>query len=97
MAKVLRVITRLNIGGPAIHAILLSSGLNKDSFKDILICGKASESEGDMTYLAKSGSWLVSGQIISSISAFLLSVIFANLLDKQSFGTYQSDFLECIF
>jgi len=54
-AKILRVITRLNIGGPAIHAVLLSSELNKNgSYRDILVCGKVSESEGDMMYLAQS-------------------------------------------
>jgi len=51
--KVLRVITRLNVGGPAIHAILLSSALNSQSvFSDTLVCGEASESEGNMVYLA---------------------------------------------
>lgn len=53
MLKVLRIITRLNIGGPAIHTILLSSELNRDGYKDILVCGKVSESEGDMIYLAR--------------------------------------------
>lgn len=54
MIKVLRIITRLNIGGPGIHTILLSSALNEKGFyKDILICGKVSESEGDMAYFAK--------------------------------------------
>lgn len=54
MIKVIRLITRLNIGGPAIHTILLSSELNTNgSYKDILICGKASEYEGDMLYLAR--------------------------------------------
>jgi glycosyltransferase involved in cell wall biosynthesis len=51
--KVLRIITRLNIGGPAIHTILLSSELNKSGDKDILVCGAVSESEGDMIYLAR--------------------------------------------
>jgi glycosyltransferase involved in cell wall biosynthesis len=54
MVKVLRVIARLNVGGPAIHTILLSSELNKGGrFSDVLVCGNVSESEGDMSYLAK--------------------------------------------
>lgn len=53
MIKILRVIARLNVGGPAIHAILLSNALNKIGYRDILVCGKVSESEGDMGYLAK--------------------------------------------
>lgn len=51
--KVVRVIARLNIGGPSIHAILLSHSLNKKGCEDILVCGKISESEGDMMYLAR--------------------------------------------
>lgn len=55
MIRVVRIITRLNIGGPAIHTILLSSSLNKDgSYKDLLVCGKVSPSEGDMTGFARS-------------------------------------------
>ena len=54
MVKVVRVITRLNIGGPAIHTILLSSELNLSGvYKDILVCGEVSEGEGDMSYFAK--------------------------------------------
>ncbi|MCM8790582.1 MAG: glycosyltransferase family 4 protein [Candidatus Omnitrophica bacterium] len=54
MVKVLRIITRLNIGGPAIHTVLLSSELNKNgSYKDVLVCGRISVSEGDMSYLAR--------------------------------------------
>ena len=33
--KILRIIARLNIGGPAIHAILLTSRLNKDKFESV--------------------------------------------------------------
>ncbi|MCX5677937.1 MAG: glycosyltransferase family 4 protein [Candidatus Omnitrophica bacterium] len=53
MVKILRIITRLNIGGPAIHSILLSSSLNGNGYKDTLVCGTVSKSEGDMGYLAK--------------------------------------------
>lgn len=53
MKKIVRVITRLNIGGPAIHAILLNSELNKAGYRDILVCGNVSQSEGDMGYLAR--------------------------------------------
>lgn len=53
ITKILRIITRLNIGGPAIHTILLSSSLNKKRYRDVLVCGSVSDSEGDMIYLAK--------------------------------------------
>lgn len=51
--KIVRIIARLNIGGPAIHTVLLSSELNKKGCRDVLVCGRVSESEGDMSYLAK--------------------------------------------
>src|SRR3989338_473956 len=53
MEKIIRIITRLNVGGPAIHAILLDSELNKNGHTDILVTGTVSDSEGDMFYLAK--------------------------------------------
>jgi len=47
--KILRIIARLNIGGPARNTILLSEG-----FRDtVLVCGEVAESEGDMMYLAR--------------------------------------------
>ena len=49
--KVLRIITRLNIGGPSIHVSLLARGLNPDRFESVLVSGKVSELEGDMRYV----------------------------------------------
>ncbi len=48
---VLRVIARLNIGGPAIHVHLLTTGLNPARYKTILVTGVISHQEGDMSYL----------------------------------------------
>ena len=50
--KILRIIARLNIGGPAIHTILLTEGLRKEEFNSLLICGNTGKNEGDMAYLA---------------------------------------------
>jgi glycosyltransferase involved in cell wall biosynthesis len=49
--KVLRVITRLNIGGPAIHVSLLTEGLDPGRFTTLLVTGNLSDHEGDMSYL----------------------------------------------
>ncbi|MFA5389286.1 MAG: glycosyltransferase family 4 protein [Candidatus Omnitrophota bacterium] len=46
--KILRIIARLNIGGPARNAVLLSEGFPGT----VLVCGKTAGSEGDMLYLA---------------------------------------------
>lgn len=49
--KIVRFIARLNIGGPSIHVHLLSTGLDKKKFRSILVTGKISPQEGDMSYL----------------------------------------------
>ncbi|MFC1816496.1 glycosyltransferase [Thermodesulfobacteriota bacterium] len=49
--KILRVISRLNIGGPTIHVKILSEELNTNIFTSTLISGKISAQEGDMLYL----------------------------------------------
>jgi glycosyltransferase involved in cell wall biosynthesis len=50
--RVLRAITRLNIGGPAIHAILLTRGLQNDRFSSVLVTGLEGPREGSMRDLA---------------------------------------------
>jgi glycosyltransferase involved in cell wall biosynthesis len=52
--RILRVIARLNIGGPAIQAITLSNALCKERYLNLLLCGQVSSREGDMSYLASS-------------------------------------------
>lgn len=46
--KVVRIIARLNIGGPALQAITLTESLCQEEFTSYLISGKISEEEGDM-------------------------------------------------
>src|SRR6185503_14359389 len=52
---VVRVITRLNIGGPSIQATRLSV-LDRDGFRTTLIHGRLGEGEGDMSYLVEPGA-----------------------------------------
>jgi glycosyltransferase involved in cell wall biosynthesis len=47
--RVARIITRLNIGGPAIQAIELGTPLRARGFETCLIHGRLGASEGDMT------------------------------------------------
>jgi glycosyltransferase involved in cell wall biosynthesis len=49
--RVLRVITRLNIGGPSIQATRLAASLDAEGFDTLLIHGRLGEGEGDMSYL----------------------------------------------
>ncbi|MEW6581538.1 MAG: glycosyltransferase [Actinomycetota bacterium] len=50
--RVLRVIARLNIGGPAIQAITLSTELEREGFTTTLVRGREAEREGTMDDLA---------------------------------------------
>jgi len=56
--RVLRVITRLNIGGPAINAALLSTRLDTSRFATLLVAGSESASEGSMLDLGRLGDGL---------------------------------------
>lgn len=51
MIRVARIITRLNIGGPAIQAVMLSDRLRAHGFDTLLVYGRLSPGEGDMSYL----------------------------------------------
>ncbi len=51
--RILRIIARLNIGGPAIQAVTLTARLS-DEFETRLVCGHVGPGEGDMSYLARS-------------------------------------------
>ena len=50
--RLLRVIARLNVGGPAIHTILLTKLLSPERFTSTLVTGQVSPNEGDMGYFA---------------------------------------------
>jgi glycosyltransferase involved in cell wall biosynthesis len=50
--KVIRIIARLNVGGPAKHVVWLTSGLQEGGFDTLLITGKVPEGEEDMSYFA---------------------------------------------
>ena len=50
--RVLRVIDRLNVGGPAKHVTWLSAGLAARGFETTLVTGTIAPGEGDMTWFA---------------------------------------------
>jgi glycosyltransferase involved in cell wall biosynthesis len=50
--KVIRIIARLNVGGPAKHVVWLTSGLQEAGFDTLLVTGKVPEGEEDMSYFA---------------------------------------------
>ncbi|HEY6329958.1 MAG TPA: glycosyltransferase [Blastocatellia bacterium] len=50
--RVVRIIDRLNIGGPAKHVVWLTAGLDPSRFQTTLITGTIPPGEGDMAYFA---------------------------------------------
>jgi glycosyltransferase involved in cell wall biosynthesis len=51
--RVVRIIDRLNIGGPAKHVTWLTAGLDPARFETTLVTGVVPEGEGDMSYFAR--------------------------------------------
>src|SRR5215203_3893533 len=52
-ARVIRIIARLNVGGPAKHVVWLTSGLKDAGFDSLLVAGSVPEGEEDMSYFAE--------------------------------------------
>jgi glycosyltransferase involved in cell wall biosynthesis len=52
--RVLRVIARLNVGGPALHVAYLSEGLADYGYETMLVAGTVGEGEGSMEDVARS-------------------------------------------
>ncbi|MDP8231245.1 MAG: glycosyltransferase [Candidatus Zophobacter franzmannii] len=54
MYKVMRIVTRLCVGGPTIHVSLLNGLLDKKEYESILVSGMIEDYESDMSYVADS-------------------------------------------
>ncbi len=50
--RIVRVIARLNVGGPAKHVVWLTAGLERDDCTSLLVAGIVPEGEEDMGYFA---------------------------------------------
>lgn len=50
--KIVRIIARLNVGGPARHVVWLTKELQSGEFKSVLLTGTVPEGEEDMSYFA---------------------------------------------
>ncbi|HET6203841.1 MAG TPA: glycosyltransferase [Planctomycetota bacterium] len=53
--RVVRIVSRLNVGGPAKQALLLSRGLEAEGFSTLLVAGVPDPSEGDLGEEARAG------------------------------------------
>ena len=50
--KIVRIIARLNVGGPARHVVWLTKALQTAEFQSVLLTGTVPEGEEDMNYFA---------------------------------------------
>ncbi|MGI8733582.1 MAG: glycosyltransferase [Pyrinomonadaceae bacterium] len=50
--KIVRVIARLNVGGPAKHVVWLTAGLQDRDWESLLVSGSVPPGENDMSYFA---------------------------------------------
>jgi len=50
--KILRIIARLNVGGPAKHVVWLTAGLRGTDCETLLVAGTVPPGEDDMGYFA---------------------------------------------
>ncbi len=51
--KIVRIIARLNVGGPARHVVWLTAGLWPEGHETLLVTGVVPDGEADMFYFAK--------------------------------------------
>lgn len=64
--KLLRIIARLNVGGPARHVVWLTEGLRRFGYDTVLVTGVVPDGEDDMNYFAESAG--VTPLIVSEMS-----------------------------
>ncbi len=50
--RIVRIIARLNVGGPAKHVVWLTSGLEEAGYRSLLVAGSVPAGEEDMGYFA---------------------------------------------
>jgi glycosyltransferase involved in cell wall biosynthesis len=64
--KVLRIIARLNVGGPARHVVWLTAGMRSLGYETLLVSGVVPPGEDDMSYVAAQAG--VTPQILPEMS-----------------------------
>jgi glycosyltransferase involved in cell wall biosynthesis len=51
--RIVRIIARLNVGGPAKHVVWLTAGLQDSNYRSLLVAGSVPPGEEDMSYFAE--------------------------------------------
>jgi len=86
--KVLRVIARLNMGGPALHVAYLTEGLRKRGYDTTLVAGSLARGEDSMAFVADArGVEIVRidelGREISPLRDLMATIRLARLIRKE--------------
>jgi glycosyltransferase involved in cell wall biosynthesis len=86
--KILRVIARLNMGGPALHVAYLTEGLTKRGYDTTLVSGSLARGEDSMAFVADAhGVEIVRidelGREISPLRDLLATIRLARLIRKE--------------
>jgi glycosyltransferase involved in cell wall biosynthesis len=86
--KILRVIARLNMGGPALHVAYLTEGLTKRGYDTTLVSGSLARGEDSMAFVADArGVEVVRidelGREISPMRDLLATIRLAKLIRKE--------------
>lgn len=80
--KILRIIARLNVGGPARHVVLLDRGLRARGHHTLLVHGAVGAGEASLEHLAQAGDLpvLMLAEVGPRISLFSDALAFAKLV-----------------
>jgi glycosyltransferase involved in cell wall biosynthesis len=86
--KILRVIARLNMGGPALHVAYLTAGLSKRGYDTTLVAGSLARGEDSMAFVAEDlGVPIVRidelGREISPVRDLVATVRLARLIRRE--------------
>ena len=86
--KILRVIARLNMGGPALHVAYLTEGLTKRGYDTTLVSGSLARGEDSMAFVADArGVEVVRidelGREISPLRDLMATIRLAKLIRKE--------------
>ncbi|MBA3734315.1 MAG: glycosyltransferase family 4 protein [Actinobacteria bacterium] len=86
--KILRVIARLNMGGPALHVAYLTEGLRKRGYETTLVAGSLARGEDSMSFVADAHGVEIAhidelGREISPLKDLVATIRLARLIRKE--------------
>ncbi|MDX6413825.1 MAG: hypothetical protein QOH23_1235 [Gaiellaceae bacterium] len=86
--KILRVIARLNMGGPALHVAYLTEGLRQRGYETVLVAGTLARGEDSMAFVADARDVEIVqidqlGREISPLRDLVATVRLARLIRKE--------------